>query len=71
MNYQQRYGSLYLVGIAIDGGKYSFVHFFNLTFISRTKTYMKKDTESYEKLYCVTFKRDILEASREFIVCLF
>ena len=25
----------------------------------------------YEKLYCVTFKRDILEGSREFIVCLF
>ena len=25
----------------------------------------------YEKLYCVTFKRDILEASREFVVCLF
>ena len=25
----------------------------------------------YEKLYCVTFKRDILEASQEFRVCLF
>ena len=25
----------------------------------------------YEKLYCVTFKRDIPEASREFRVCLF
>ena len=25
----------------------------------------------YEKLYCVTFKRDILEGSREFVVCFF
>ena len=28
-------------------------------------------TFCYGKLYCVTFKPDILEASREFVVCLF
>ena len=29
------------------------------------------DIKCYEKLYCVSFKRDILEALREFVVCLF
>ena len=32
---------------------------------------MRRYSEYYEKLHCVTFKRDILEASEEFIVCLF
>ena len=31
----------------------------------------KGEGECYEKLYCVTFKRDILEALWEFIVSLF
>ena len=31
----------------------------------------EEQPDCYEKFYCVTFKRDILEASREFVVCLF
>ena len=41
--------------------------------LTLTELFLKNQADAgcYEKLYCVTFKRDIQEASREFIVCLF
>ena len=36
-----------------------------------TRQWISVQRRCYEKLYCVSFKRDILEASREFVVCLF
>ena len=58
---------LYFLNIFLGKDNANFVNFYQ----KAKKTNRALDIKCYEKLYCVTFKRDILEALREFVVCLF